>query len=35
LILLIAPVGVNLFFSPEGLSNMGKTASGALGMYLI
>jgi flagellar protein FlaJ len=35
LILLIAPVGVNLFFSPEGLSNMGKTATGALGMYLI
>jgi archaeal flagellar protein FlaJ len=36
LILLIAPVGVNLFFSPEGLSNMGKTAAaGALGMYLI
>jgi flagellar protein FlaJ len=35
LILLIAPVGVNLFFSPEGLSNMGKTTAGALGMYLI
>ncbi len=35
LMLLIAPVGVNLFFSPEGLSNMGKTAAGALGMYLI
>jgi flagellar protein FlaJ len=35
LILLIAPVGVNLFFSPEGLSNMGKTTVGALGMYLI
>jgi flagellar protein FlaJ len=35
LILLIAPVGVNIFFSPEGLSNMGKTTAGALGMYLI
>lgn len=35
LILLIAPIGVNLFFSPEGLSNMGKTTAGALGMYLI
>ena len=35
LILLIAPLGVNLFFSPEGLSNMGKTATGALGLYLI
>jgi flagellar protein FlaJ len=35
LILLIAPIGVNLFFSPEGLSNMGKTAAVALGMYLI
>ena len=35
LILLIAPVGVNIFFSPEGLSNMGKTGAGALGMYLI
>ena len=35
LMLLIAPVGVNMFFSPEGLSNMGKTAAGALGMYLI
>lgn len=35
LILLIAPIGVNIFFSPEGLSNMGKTATGAIGMYLI
>ena len=35
LTLLIAPIGVNLFFSPEGLSNMGKTGAGALGMYLI
>jgi flagellar protein FlaJ len=35
LILLIAPMGVNIFFSPEGLSNMGKTTAGALGMYLI
>ncbi len=35
LILLIAPIGVNLFFSPEGLSNMGKSGTGALGMYLI
>jgi flagellar protein FlaJ len=35
LILLIAPIGVNIFFSPEGLSNMGKTAAVALGMYLI
>ncbi len=35
LILLIAPMGVNIFFSPEGLSNMGKTGAGALGMYLI
>jgi len=35
LILLIAPIGVNIFFSPEGLSNMGKTGAGALGLYLI
>ncbi|MDD1691833.1 MAG: archaellar assembly protein FlaJ [Methanoregula sp.] len=35
LILLIAPIGVNIFFSPEGLSNMGNTGAGALGMYLI
>ncbi len=35
LILLVAPIGVNIFFSPEGLSNMGKTGAGALGMYLI
>jgi len=35
LILLIAPIGVNIFFSPEGLSNMGKTVTGAIGMYLI
>lgn len=35
LILLIAPIGVNLFFSPEGLANMGKTGAGALGMYLV
>jgi flagellar protein FlaJ len=35
LILLIAPVGVNLFFSPEGLSNLGKSGAGALGMYLL
>ena len=35
LILLIAPIGVNIFFSPEGLSNMGKTGAGAAGMYLI
>jgi archaeal flagellar protein FlaJ len=35
LILLIAPIGVNIFFSPEGLSNMGKTGAGALGLYLL
>src|SRR5512136_2823558 len=35
LILLIAPIGVNIFFSPEGLSTMGKTGAGAVGMYLI
>ena len=35
LILLIAPIGVNIFFSPEGLSNMGNTGAGALGSYLI
>jgi len=35
LILLIAPVGVNLFFSPEGLSNLGTSGAGALGMYLL
>jgi len=28
-------MGVNIFFSPEGLSNMGKTGAGALGMFLI
>ena len=35
LILLIAPIGVNLFFSPEGLSNMGMSGAGALGMCLL
>ena len=35
LILLIAPIGVNMFFSPEGLTNMGKSVTGAAGMYLI
>jgi flagellar protein FlaJ len=35
LILLIAPIGVNIFFSPEGLSNMGNTGAGALGSYLV
>ncbi len=35
LVLLIAPIGVNIFFSPEGLTNMGKSATGAVGMYLI
>ena len=35
LILLIAPIGVNIFFSPEGLSNMEKTGAVAVGMYLI
>jgi flagellar protein FlaJ len=35
LMLLIAPIGVNIFFSPEGLSNMGKTTAGAIGLYLI
>lgn len=34
LILLIAPMGVNMFFSPEGLTNMGKSVTAA-GMYLI
>ena len=35
LILLIAPMAVNLFFSPEALMNMGKTTTGAIGLYLI
>ncbi|MCX6683503.1 MAG: flagellar assembly protein FlaJ, partial [Methanoregula sp.] len=35
LILLIAPIGVNIFFSPEGLTTMGKTTAGALGLHLI
>jgi len=35
LILLIAPVGVNLFFSPEGLSYLEQSGAGALGMYLL
>ncbi len=35
LVLLIAPLGVNLFFSPEGLTKMGQTVTGAAGMYLI
>ncbi|MGA2913094.1 MAG: archaellar assembly protein FlaJ [Methanoregula sp.] len=35
LILLVAPIGVNLFFSPEALTNMGKSTSVALGLYLI
>jgi len=35
LILLIAPIAVNLFFSPEALMNMGKTTAGTVGLYLI
>jgi flagellar protein FlaJ len=35
MILLIAPLAVNLFFSPDALMNMGKSTQGALGLYLI
>jgi flagellar protein FlaJ len=35
MILLIAPMAVNLFFSPDALMNMGKSTQGALGLYLI
>jgi flagellar protein FlaJ len=35
LILLIAPMAVNLFFSPEALMNMGKTTVGTVGLHLI
>jgi flagellar protein FlaJ len=35
IVLLVAPIAVNLFFSPEGLTKMGGSAAGALGMYLV
>jgi archaeal flagellar protein FlaJ len=36
LVLLVSPIAVNMFFSPEGLTKMGGTAAaGALGMYLV
>jgi flagellar protein FlaJ len=36
LILIVAPMAVNLFFNPEALTGMGKaTAQGALGVYLV
>jgi len=36
MVLLVAPIAVNVFFSPEGLKAMGSGAvSGALGMYLV
>ncbi len=36
LVLLVAPILVNIFFSPEGLTKMGGSAvTGALGMYLV
>lgn len=35
LVLLISPYVVGIFFSPEGLTNMGKVGKTALGAYLI
>jgi flagellar protein FlaJ len=36
LVLLVSPVLVNMFFNPEGLTNMGRSAAtGALGVYLV
>jgi flagellar protein FlaJ len=35
LVLLISPILVGIFFSPEGLSNMAGSGAGALGMYLV
>jgi flagellar protein FlaJ len=35
LVLLVAPVAVGIFFSPEGLTKMAGSGAGALGMYLV
>jgi len=35
LVLLVAPVAVGIFFSPEGLAKMAGGGAGALGMYLV
>jgi archaeal flagellar protein FlaJ len=35
LVLLIAPIAVGIFFSPEGLTKMAGGTAGALGMYLV
>jgi hypothetical protein len=35
MILLVGPIAVGLFFSPEGLQNMAGGSKAALGMYLV
>jgi flagellar protein FlaJ len=35
LVLLISPIVVGIFFSPEGLTKMAGSGAGALGMYLV
>ena len=35
LVLLVAPIAVGIFFSPEGLTKMAGGSAGALGMYLV
>jgi flagellar protein FlaJ len=35
IVLLVSPIAVNMFFSPEGLTKMGGSGAGALGMYLV
>jgi hypothetical protein len=35
MILIVGPIAVGLFFSPEGLTKMAGGSAGALGMYLV
>jgi len=35
IVLLVAPIAVGIFFSPEGLTKMAGSSAGALGMYLV
>jgi archaeal flagellar protein FlaJ len=34
-VLLVAPIAVGIFFSPEGLTKMAGSSAGALGLYLV
>jgi archaeal flagellar protein FlaJ len=35
IVLLVSPIVVNMFFSPEGLTKMAGSGAGALGMYVV